>query len=126
MSDYLECDRCSNTEMIPLFAAYCSEGGNQWELWSTIYTPYALFRRQGDSCIMTIVGKQLRPWLDGRHKSIHRRLALGLSHRECLLQAHREHTILTKLCGGLLWCENYLGYPSAFWNSVQFGSPILS
>ncbi len=29
------------------------------------YSPYAIFRRQGDDLEIEVVGKMLRPWLDG-------------------------------------------------------------
>ena len=52
----------SNWEAIGAFAAFCTEGATQDMSYSEAYTPYAIFRRDGT---MEVVGKMLRPHLDG-------------------------------------------------------------
>lgn len=52
-------------EIIASFAAFCKEGSHQCMLDSEAYTPYALFTRTNEGIKVEIVGKMLRPWLDG-------------------------------------------------------------
>ncbi|VEP16960.1 conserved hypothetical protein [Hyella patelloides LEGE 07179] len=51
--------------MIPAFAAFCKEGSHQCMSTSEAYTPYAILTRTDNSIAVEIVGKMLRPWLDG-------------------------------------------------------------
>lgn len=53
------------TELIPAFAAFCKEGSHQSMDYAEAYTPYALFTRTDTGINIEIVGKMLRPWLDG-------------------------------------------------------------
>jgi hypothetical protein len=56
----------SNDEMISLFAAFCTENASQEMPVAEAYAPYAIFRRAGDGgAAVEIVGKNIRPWLDG-------------------------------------------------------------
>ncbi|MBD2452184.1 hypothetical protein H6G76_34795 [Nostoc sp. FACHB-152] len=55
----------ANRQAIPAFAAFCQEGSHQCMDISEAYTPYAIFRRQNEDIEVEIVGKMLRPWLDG-------------------------------------------------------------
>ncbi|VEP16961.1 conserved hypothetical protein [Hyella patelloides LEGE 07179] len=50
---------------IAAFAAFCKEGSNQCMDYSEAYTPYAILTRTDNSIAVEIVGKMLRPWLDG-------------------------------------------------------------
>lgn len=54
-----------NHEAIPAFAAFCKEGCHQEMDGIDAYSPYAILRRQGDDIEIEVVGKMLRPWLDG-------------------------------------------------------------
>jgi hypothetical protein len=54
-----------NDESISLFAAFCTEGADQEMPWLEAYTPYAIFRRDGDAVRVEVVGTMIRPWLDG-------------------------------------------------------------
>lgn len=53
------------SEMIASFAAFCKEGSHQGMDYTESYTPYALFTRSNEGIKVEIVGKMLRPWLDG-------------------------------------------------------------
>ena len=53
------------SEEIAAFAAFCKEGSHQCMDYSEAYTPYALFTRTDAEIKIEIVGKMLRPWLDG-------------------------------------------------------------
>ena len=53
-----------NSWAIPLFAAFCEEGAHQDMVPLQAFTPYAVFRR-GDPISVEVVGRALRPWLDG-------------------------------------------------------------
>lgn len=50
---------------IAAFAAFCKEGSHQSMDYSEAYTPYAILRRRDNGIVVEIVGKMLRPWLDG-------------------------------------------------------------
>ena len=52
-------------EIVASFAAFCKEGSHQSMDYSEAYTPYALFTRSDERIKVEIVGKMLRPWLDG-------------------------------------------------------------
>ena len=52
-------------ELIAAFAAFCKEGSHQCMDYSEAYTPYTLFTRTDTGIKTEIVGKMLRPWLDG-------------------------------------------------------------
>ncbi|GAB1543844.1 hypothetical protein NUACC21_65200 [Scytonema sp. NUACC21] len=54
-----------NHDAIPAFAAYCKEGCHQSMDTFEAYTPYAILRRQDNAIDIEVVGKMLRPWLDG-------------------------------------------------------------
>jgi len=56
-----------NDDFIPLFAAFCKEGGVQVESHTHNYAPFAIFRRGSDGADIEIeiIGSMLRPWLDG-------------------------------------------------------------
>jgi hypothetical protein len=54
-----------NHDAIPAFAAYCKEGCHQYMNTFEAYTPYAILRRQEYGIEVEVVGKMLRPWLDG-------------------------------------------------------------
>jgi len=55
-----------NYDSIPLFAAFCKEGAWQDEDYADSYLPYAIFRRGLNNSVTTeVVGKMIRPWLDG-------------------------------------------------------------
>ncbi len=55
-----------NGNAIPLFAAFCKEGGDQCFSPKENYLPYAIFKRDESNQIETqVVGKMIRPWLDG-------------------------------------------------------------
>lgn len=54
-----------NTDAIPLFAAFTREAGDQERDVTENYEPYALFRRTPQGLTTEVVGKMLRPWLDG-------------------------------------------------------------
>ncbi len=56
-----------DNDYIPLFSAFCKEGGHQDASYAHNYTPYAIFRRgdKGADIDIEIVGEMLRPWLDG-------------------------------------------------------------
>lgn len=54
-----------NLDAIPAFAAFCKEGSHQCMDTFEAYTPYAVLRRQEDDIDIEVVGKMLRPWLDG-------------------------------------------------------------
>ena len=51
--------------VVPAFAAFCKEYCHQNMRISEAYTPYAMLRRKGEEIEVEIVGKMLRPWLDG-------------------------------------------------------------
>ena len=53
------------SEIIASFAAFSKEGSHQEMYYSEAYTPYALFTRSNEGIKVEIVGKMLRPWLDG-------------------------------------------------------------
>ena len=50
---------------IAAFAAFCKEGSHQCMDYSEAYTPYTILRRTDNGIVVEIVGKMLRPWLDG-------------------------------------------------------------
>ena len=50
---------------IAAFAAFCKEGSHQCMAYAEAYTPYAVLRRREEEIEIEIVGKMLRPWLDG-------------------------------------------------------------
>ena len=56
-------------EAVPYFAAFCSEGAHQDAPIGRAYTPYAIFKRTNSKAVPEmdtwIIGKMLRPWLDG-------------------------------------------------------------
>lgn len=52
-------------KMIPAFAAFCKEGCHHDMMPSESYSPYAILRRQGGEIEVEVIGKMLRPWLDG-------------------------------------------------------------
>ena len=54
-----------NSEIIAAFAAFCKEDSHQCMDYAEAYTPYALFTRTDTGIKIEIVGKMLRPWLDG-------------------------------------------------------------
>jgi hypothetical protein len=54
-----------NNEAIALFAAFTTEGAHQEMMDGEAYSPYALFTRDGDGVRTELVGKMVRPWLDG-------------------------------------------------------------
>ena len=54
-----------NGKAIPAFAAFCKEGCHQLMSFSEAYTPYAILRRKGEEIEVEVIGKMLRPWLDG-------------------------------------------------------------
>lgn len=55
-----------NYECIPLFAAFCKEARSQDDDVEDTYLPYAIFRRGPYNSVTTeVVGKMIRPWLDG-------------------------------------------------------------
>lgn len=62
--DYLECWD-ENLAMIPLFAQYCTEGCDQEMKFSEAYVPCLLFVLAGDKITYSIVGENVRPWLEG-------------------------------------------------------------
>lgn len=53
------------SEEIPAFAAYAPEGAHQSMDYSEAYNPYAILYRKDNDVEVKIVGKMLRPWLDG-------------------------------------------------------------
>lgn len=55
----------NNGNAVSTFAAYCKEGCHQDMDISEAYTPYAVFRRKDGEIETEVVGKMLRPWLDG-------------------------------------------------------------
>jgi hypothetical protein len=55
----------NNGNAVPTFAAYCKEGCHQDMDNLEAYTPYAIFRRKEGAIETEVVGKMLRPWLDG-------------------------------------------------------------
>ena len=59
------CNWDNTRELIPAFAAFCKEGSHQDMDYSEAYTPYAILRRTDNRIVVEIVGKMLRPWLDG-------------------------------------------------------------
>ncbi|MEM9274965.1 MAG: hypothetical protein AAGA80_18670 [Cyanobacteria bacterium P01_F01_bin.143] len=52
-------------EMVTAFAPFCKEGCHQDMDYGESYTNYALFTRMNTGIKIKIVGKMLRPWLDG-------------------------------------------------------------
>lgn len=52
-------------EIVAAFAAFCKEGSQQGADYAESYTPYAIFTRTDTKIKIEIVGKMLRPWLDG-------------------------------------------------------------
>lgn len=55
-----------NGYCIPLFAAFCIEGGHQEGDYLEFESPIAIYRRTGPkSASMEFVGTMVRPWLDG-------------------------------------------------------------
>lgn len=54
-----------NSDAIPLFAAFCKEGCDQDMHIAESYAPYCIFRPDKDEIRIEVVGKMLRPWLDG-------------------------------------------------------------
>ena len=59
------CNWDNTRELIPAFAAFCKEGSHQNMNYSEVYTPYAILTRTDNGIAVEIVGKMLRPWLDG-------------------------------------------------------------
>jgi hypothetical protein len=58
----------SNGWAIPLFAAYCPEGGSQESSMMECYRPVTVFRRPSPEethPVIEFTGNKLRPWLDG-------------------------------------------------------------
>lgn len=55
----------SNGIAISAFSCYCKEHCDQEMDYLEAYSPYALFTRNGDDITVEVVGKILRPWLDG-------------------------------------------------------------
>jgi len=57
----------SNHTAIPLFAAYCKEGGDQDSEFSKNYNPIIIFRRASNTNEIDYdyIGEMKRPWLDG-------------------------------------------------------------
>ena len=53
------------SEEIPAFAAYAPGGAHQSMDYSEAYNPYAILYRKDNDVEVKIVGKMLRPWLDG-------------------------------------------------------------
>jgi hypothetical protein len=60
-----EYDWDSNDEAIPLFAAFTPEGAHQEMSPVEASATYALFRRGPGGIRADVVGRMLRPWLDG-------------------------------------------------------------
>jgi len=55
-----------NTEAIPLFAAYCMEGGHQEGIDLEFSSPCAILRRgDGDEVTIEVLDKMARPWMEG-------------------------------------------------------------
>ncbi len=54
-----------NNSAIPAFAGYCKEGAGQCDDYRKSYARYAIFRRVADEIVIEVVGKKIRPWLDG-------------------------------------------------------------
>lgn len=54
-----------NHDAIPAFAAFCKEGSHQCMATYEAYTPYCVFRRLSNDIEIEVIGKMLRPWLDG-------------------------------------------------------------
>lgn len=54
-----------NCGAIPLFAAFCEENCHQEMDFLEAYSTYAIFRRDNDNLKVEIVGKIVRPWIDG-------------------------------------------------------------
>ena len=50
---------------IAAFAAYCKEGSHQCMADAEACSPYAILRRRSKTIEVEIIGKMLRPWLDG-------------------------------------------------------------
>lgn len=55
----------SNGIAIPAFAAFCKAGADKNDNIEEAYSPYAIFRRQREKVEIEIIGKKLRPWLEG-------------------------------------------------------------
>jgi hypothetical protein len=60
----------AHVEAIPLFAAYCPEGADQEDPALSCHGTVALYRRGGDQERITMVGEQVRPWLEGVRPSV--------------------------------------------------------
>lgn len=58
-------DGDSNGDAICLFAAFTRENCHQNMALAEAYEPYAIFRRTPQGLTTEVVGKMLRPWLDG-------------------------------------------------------------
>lgn len=55
-----------NGDAIPAFAAFCKEECHQDMIGLEAYSPYAILRRlDNDNIEVEVIGKMLRPWLDG-------------------------------------------------------------
>lgn len=54
-----------NGQAIPAFAAFCKEGAHQEMSTREAYSPYAIFRRDGEDIAIEMIGQKLRPWLEG-------------------------------------------------------------
>lgn len=54
-----------NDQIISYFAAFTAENGSQEETFAENYLPYAIFQRDGKNVKSTVVGKMVRPYLDG-------------------------------------------------------------
>ena len=50
---------------VPAFAAFCKEGSHQEMEIDEAYAPYAILHRQRGEIKVEVIGKMLRPWLDG-------------------------------------------------------------
>ena len=57
----------ANGAAVPLFASFCKEGSSQEMAVGDAFSPYAVFRRDpaGGPPSIEVIGKALRPWLDG-------------------------------------------------------------
>lgn len=55
----------------PAFAAFCQEGSYYEILILQSYSPYAILRRQGEEIEIEVIGKMVRPRLDGIQKYEH-------------------------------------------------------
>ena len=54
-----------SADEIAAFAAFCKEDSHQCMAYAEAYTPYAILRRRNEEITVEIIGKMLRPWLDG-------------------------------------------------------------